>query len=301
MPLRAPPPMNPWLWSRTWGETYAAGLDPLGIGAAPARRAAGGAAGHGLRRLAVLPPAPAAARAARLPRLDQLAPVEKAELMQHFDDWATDRQITPRRRRRLPARARPASATPIWAATWCGPVPAPPASRASSCRTSRAWRPSTRSTRCACTAAPAAALPWPAWGGAQRYAFVAATGGHFAGVASIERLQRIGRAAPLMPWLTPTVQTFSVQQPLAALARQLQDFAPTVLITYPSCADALAQTQADGAAAAGAVGSVGRRRAAVGRTAHAHPQRPSAAACTTTTARPSSTPWPGNAPTAACT
>ena len=25
-------PMNPWLWSRTLGETHAAGLDPLGTG-----------------------------------------------------------------------------------------------------------------------------------------------------------------------------------------------------------------------------------------------------------------------------
>ncbi len=34
--------------------------------------------------------------------------------------------------------------------------------------------------------------------------------------------------------------------PLADLARQLQDFAPTVLITYPSCAAALAQLEAAG-------------------------------------------------------
>jgi phenylacetate-coenzyme A ligase PaaK-like adenylate-forming protein len=90
-------------------------------------------------------------------------------------------------------------------------------------------------------------LPWPVWGGMPRYAFVAATGGHFAGVASIERLRRTAASASLLPWLTPKVQTFSVQQPLAALARELQAFSPTVLITYPSCADALAQTQSEGA------------------------------------------------------
>jgi phenylacetate-coenzyme A ligase PaaK-like adenylate-forming protein len=44
----------------------------------------------------------------------------------------------------------------------------------------------------------------------------------------------------------PNVQTFSVQLPLAALGEQLQAFAPSVLITYPSCADALAQAQAEG-------------------------------------------------------
>ena len=42
------------------------------------------------------------------------------------------------------------------------------------------------------------------------------------------------------------MQTFSVQLPLATLGAALQDFAPTVLITYPSCADALAQAQAEG-------------------------------------------------------
>ncbi|HEY2976716.1 MAG TPA: phenylacetate--CoA ligase family protein, partial [Burkholderiaceae bacterium] len=47
-------------------------------------------------------------------------------------------------------------------------------------------------------------------------------------------------------WLAPSLQSFSVQTPLAELTRQLQAGQPTVLITYPSCAAALAQRQLDG-------------------------------------------------------
>jgi phenylacetate-CoA ligase len=85
--------MNPWLWSRTLRETHAAGLDPLGTGLRQrdARLAALLAAAFG--------DSPFYRRRRRgaggdLPRLDQVAPVEKAELMQHFDAWATDRQIS---------------------------------------------------------------------------------------------------------------------------------------------------------------------------------------------------------------
>ena len=144
------PPVNPWLWSQTLGETCAAGLDPQGIG-----RAQRGA------RLARLQ-ADAFARSplyrARWPRgrdgsvpLEALEPVHKRVLMQHFDDWATDRDIT--RRSVDEFLADPARwPTPTWAATWYGPARAPAASRASSCRTSRRWPPTTRWTRCACRA-----------------------------------------------------------------------------------------------------------------------------------------------------
>ena len=65
--------MNPWLWSQTLGETFAAGLDPQGISR--------------LQRQARL-------RRHAIPALADVEPVGKAELMQRFDDWATDRRIT---------------------------------------------------------------------------------------------------------------------------------------------------------------------------------------------------------------
>ena len=90
---RALPSMNPWLWSQTLGETYAGGIDPHGVGRLQRER-----------RLRALLDAAAAgspfyrerlgARRGAAPALADLAPVSKAELMQHFDDWACDRQIS---------------------------------------------------------------------------------------------------------------------------------------------------------------------------------------------------------------
>jgi phenylacetate-coenzyme A ligase PaaK-like adenylate-forming protein len=236
--------MNPWLWSRTLGETHAAGLDPLGMGVRQrdARLAALLAAAfndspfYRQRR---------PGRGTALPRLDQVAPVEKAELMQHFDDWATDRQIS---RAGIDAFLRePAHLGDaylgrylVWTSSGTTGEPGIFVQDEQSLAAFDAL------DALRLHGGPSALLPWPAWGGLPRYAFVAATGGHFAGVASIARLQRMADAFALMPWLVPKVQTFSVQQPLATLARELQAFGPTVLITYPSCADALAQTQAEG-------------------------------------------------------
>ncbi|HSW22025.1 MAG TPA: phenylacetate--CoA ligase family protein, partial [Burkholderiaceae bacterium] len=71
-------------------------------------------------------------------------------------------------------------------------------------------------------------------------------GGPFAGSVAIERLQRLHRTQAPCGWPSPSLQAFSVQTPLSELARQLQACQPTVLITYPSCAAALAQRQLDG-------------------------------------------------------
>ena len=245
MPTRPPLPMNPWLWSRTLGETHAAGLDPLGTGLRQrdARLAGLLAAAFNdspfYRRRRCGP-------GGDLPRLDQVTPVEKAELMQHFDDWATDRQI---RRAgveaflRAPAHLGDAYLDRYLVWTSSGTTGEP----GIFVQDEQSLAAFDALDALRLHGGPAAMPTWPAWGAVSRYAFVAATGGHFAGVASIERLQRISASLPLLPWLTPQVQTFSVQQPLAALAKELQVFAPTVLITYPSCADALAQTQSEGA------------------------------------------------------
>jgi len=236
--------MNPWLWSCTVGETYAAGLDPLGMGLRQrdARLAALLASAfrdspfYRRRR-----PAPSDA----LPQLDRVEPVEKSELMQHFDDWCTDRQIT---RASVDAfLSDPAHLGDaylgrylVWTSSGTTGEPGIFVQDEQSLAVFDAL------DALRLHGGPTAAPPWASWAGAPRYAFAAATGGHFAGVASIARLQHIAAAAPLMPWLAPQLRTFSVQQPLATLAAELQAFEPTVLITYPSCADALAQVQAEG-------------------------------------------------------
>jgi phenylacetate-coenzyme A ligase PaaK-like adenylate-forming protein len=237
--------MNPWLWSRTLGETHAAGLDPLGTGlrqrdarlAALLRAACSESPFYRRRR---------PGHGASLPRLAQIEPVDKAELMQHFDDWATDRRIT---RASVDAFLREPGHLGdaylgqylVWTSSGTTGEPGIFVQDESSLAAFDAL------DALRLHGGPTAMGWWPSWGALPRYAFVAATGGHFAGAASIERLRRIVKSFSLIPWLAPAMRTFSVQQPLVALARELQEFAPTVLITYPSCAEALAQTQSEGA------------------------------------------------------
>jgi phenylacetate-coenzyme A ligase PaaK-like adenylate-forming protein len=73
-----------------------------------------------------------------------------------------------------------------------------------------------------------------------RFALVAATGGHFAGVASVERLRS------LYPWMARTLRVFSLMQPLADLVGQLNDYQPDVVATYPTVAAQLALEQESG-------------------------------------------------------
>jgi phenylacetate-coenzyme A ligase PaaK-like adenylate-forming protein len=62
----------------------------------------------------------------------------------------------------------------------------------------------------------------------ERIAFVGATSGHFASYISVERLRR------LQPWLAPSIQSFSILEPLDRLVDSLNRFAPTVLASYPT-------------------------------------------------------------------
>ncbi|HMO44725.1 MAG TPA: AMP-binding protein [Rubrivivax sp.] len=244
MPATSPPlqPMNPVLWSQTLTETFAAGFDPQGL--ALAQRA------DRLKRLLAQAQADSPfyrqRLGARAARLEDVEPVDKAELMRHFDDWATDRRIT---RASVddfladPARLAHAylGRYLVWTSSGTSGEPGIFVQD----ERSLAAYDALDALRLRGVGLESAA--WPAWSMGQRFAYVAATGGHFAGAASIERLRRIGGSAwPAVQWLMPAVRTFSVQQPLQQLGAALQDFAPTVLITYPSCADALAQAQSEG-------------------------------------------------------
>ena len=83
------------------------------------------------------------------------------------------------------------------------------------------------------------ASPGLAWLAADRYALVGATG-HFAGCASVQRL------CLLYPWLAGQVRIFSILEPQATLARQLNEYQPTLLATYPTAAGLLADEQRAG-------------------------------------------------------
>jgi phenylacetate-coenzyme A ligase PaaK-like adenylate-forming protein len=73
-----------------------------------------------------------------------------------------------------------------------------------------------------------------------RYAMVAATDGHFAGVATVERMRRWA------PWMADAVRAFALLQPCSALVRELNTYRPTILATYPTAAEMLAEEQEAG-------------------------------------------------------
>lgn len=74
----------------------------------------------------------------------------------------------------------------------------------------------------------------------ERYAMLAATGGHFAGVATIEHLRRV------FPMVAAGVRAISLLQPLDRLVAEVTAFAPTLLATYPTAAELLADEQEAG-------------------------------------------------------
>jgi phenylacetate-coenzyme A ligase PaaK-like adenylate-forming protein len=74
----------------------------------------------------------------------------------------------------------------------------------------------------------------------ERYAMLAATGGHFAGVATVEQLRRAN------PFVAAGVRAISLLQPLEALTVELNAYAPTLLATYPTAAEVLADEQEAG-------------------------------------------------------
>ncbi len=226
------PPFDAWAWLQAYNETSLANLDSR-LWGRPLRE----------RRLAAL--LDVAQRDSPLYRrrwsgargLGDLEPVTKTELMRGFDDWATDRAITLEG-----AKAFIADSTAV-SDSWLGRY--------------LVWSSSGTSGEPGVFVQDAASLaaydaidalrlrgpvhPLGLWGMGRSFAYVGATGGHFAGVASIERLRRLARAS----W-APRMQVLSVLTPLPALATQLQSLSPQVLVTYPSCAVALAALQVSG-------------------------------------------------------
>lgn len=73
-----------------------------------------------------------------------------------------------------------------------------------------------------------------------RIAFVGATGGHFAGTVSVERLKRLN------PVLARNLRSLSFLQRTDALVAELNALLPTVLSTYPSAALLLAEERLAG-------------------------------------------------------
>ena len=67
-----------------------------------------------------------------------------------------------------------------------------------------------------------------------RYAMIAATGGHFAGLSSVERMRL------LAPALAERLRVFSILEPLPRLVAALNAYQPSFIATYPTAASLLA-------------------------------------------------------------
>jgi phenylacetate-CoA ligase len=173
--------------------------------------------------------------------LQRLKPVKKRELMQHFDDWVTDPELT------LPAlqafvRERSRRGEPfldrylVWESSGSSGEPALFVQDEHALAVADALE----ATRGPVSLAAPGGL-WPEmWGhdwSPQRIAFVAALDGHFASVVAFER------ARELNPLLGTHSRSFSFLQPIEQLVAQLNDFAPSVLATYPSMAWVLSEQQ----------------------------------------------------------
>lgn len=228
-------PFDPWASWLAWQQTWLASMDVAGIG-------------QTLRELRLarlidwtLHHSPLyARRSPEAGRLEDLAPVGKAELMAHFDEWATDPRIT-----HAGALAFLSNAHNV-ADAWLGSYLVWTSSGTSG-------RPGIFVQDAASLAAydaleaqrlrgEGAGVPGLArWAGGRRLAYVAALGGPYAGRVSLERL---GRLLPA-PW-APQVTPISALLPLAEIGCRLQRLQPEWLVTYPSCAVALAEQQAAG-------------------------------------------------------
>lgn len=162
-----------------------------------------------------------------------LAPVGKSELMRRFDDTVTDPCITRQALQTFtadPSRIGEPFANRyiVWESSGSGGEPGlfvqDPAALAVYDALEALRRPPLN--------------PWrrwiDPWSLGERFAFVGAIGGHFASVVSLQRLRR------LQPGLAARARGFDFLQPLPALLAQLEDFAPTLLATYPSAALLLA-------------------------------------------------------------
>lgn len=228
------PPFDAWRWWQAWSETWWAGLDPAVAGSRLRERRLAQLIGHSMRESPFYRRRSPSAR-----QLRDFQPVSKAELMENFDDWATDRRITLSQAQAFagdPGRIgdRWLGDYLLWTSSGTSGEPGIFVQDAGSL----AAYDAIDGQRLRGAASP---FPSAAWIAAQRFAFVGATGGHFAGHVSLERARRLAFAMPTM-----VVRSFSVLQPLRDIAASLQAMQPTVLITYPSCAAALAQLRLDG-------------------------------------------------------
>jgi phenylacetate-coenzyme A ligase PaaK-like adenylate-forming protein len=172
-------------------------------------------------------------------RLSELPPVSKRELMDHFDEVVTQPEVSRRRIEEFiasPEHIGRALAGRAWVWTSSGTTGTPgyfvhdP--------DALAVYDALEAQRFRGLRSPADLLRQLMEG--DRYAMLAATDGHFAGVATVERMRHWA------PWLADAMRAISLWQPTARLVGELNACRPTVLATYPTAAEMLAEEQEAG-------------------------------------------------------
>jgi len=174
--------------------------------------------------------------------LQRLRPVRKRELMQRFDDWVTDSALTlPALRAFVRQREQRGQAFLdrylVWESSGSSGEPALFVQDEHALAVADALEAARGPASLAGPSGFWSEVLGSTGGALQRIAFVAALDGHFASVVAFER------ARQLNPWLGATSRSFSFMQPMAELIAQLNDFAPSVLATYPSMAWVLSEQQ----------------------------------------------------------
>lgn len=173
-------------------------------------------------------------------QLRSLPAIRKTELMQRFDEWVTDPQITLEGLRHFVADPQRIGEPylgryVVWESSGSSGEPAIFVQDAHS----MAINDALESLRRGPLTSGAHALASQAKG--ERIAFVGVTTGHFASMVQMRRLQL------LYPWAAQAVCNISILQSMASVVQQLNAFEPTLVATYPSVAIALAEQQACGA------------------------------------------------------
>jgi phenylacetate-CoA ligase len=179
--------------------------------------------------------------------LVELPPVTRAELMAGFDDWCRDPAVTLEAATAFTADPQRVGGAflgryAVWTSSGTTGTPGIYVQDARALAVYDAletlrFREFEQQGGIAGAMARLAAAPW---GGGERFAMLGATGGHFAGNASVERMRRLG------PWLASRMRVVSIMQPLDGMVAELNAYRPTVLATYPTAAELLAGERSAG-------------------------------------------------------
>lgn len=161
--------------------------------------------------------------------LGDLPPVSRQALMDRFDDWVTDPQLTLSELRAFTADSQRIGEAYlgkylVWESSGTSHQPGIFVQNAQTMAVYDALEALRRS-------APRALQRWfDPLALAEHIAYVGATSGHFASAVSMQRVRE------LHPWLASSMRSFSILQSTRSLVSELNAFAPTVIATYPTVA-----------------------------------------------------------------